>query len=98
MSSGCRASSDVIYKRLDGLFQAAKARSRSRDIFDPGEKLKLKNDSLNCCAAALEPFYFSHTDLEVVDAAFEYLVNPKQKGRRGSISRRARWSRWPSKC
>ncbi len=78
-----RSSPDVIYKRLDGLFQAAKARPRWRDIFDPGEKLKLKNDSLRLCAAALEPFYLSHTDLEVVDAAFEYLINPEQKGKKG---------------
>jgi type I restriction enzyme M protein len=78
-----RGSPDVIYRRFDGLFQAAKGRPRWGDIFDPGEKLKLKNDALLLCAAALEPFYLSRTDLEVVDAAFEYLINPEQKGKRG---------------
>jgi type I restriction enzyme M protein len=77
------ASPDAIYERFDGLFQAAKARPRWGDIFDPGEKLKLKGDSLRLCAAALEPYSLSRTDLDVVDAAFEYLINPEQKGQKG---------------
>ena len=72
-----RGSPDAIYKRFESLFQAAKNRPRWGEIFDVGDTLKLKDDALTLCAAALEPFYLSRTDLEVVDAAFEYLVNPE---------------------
>jgi type I restriction enzyme M protein len=76
-------SPDVIYKRFNGLFQAAKKRPHWNQIFDEGDTLKLKGDSLKLCAAALEPYSLSHTDLDAVDAAFEYLVNPEQKGQKG---------------
>lgn len=74
---------NVIYKRFDDLFQAAKRRPHWNEIFDEGDVLKLKGDALRLCAAALEPYSLSHTDLDAVDAAFEYLINPEQKGQRG---------------
>jgi len=74
---------DVVYRRFNGLFQAAKRRPHWEGIFDEGEILKLKGDALRLCAAALEPYSLSQTDLEAVDAAFEYLVNPEQKGKKG---------------
>jgi type I restriction enzyme M protein len=77
------ASPEVIYKRFDDLLQAAKKRPNWGDILDPGEALKLKGDALKLCASAIEPYSLTHTDLEVVDAAFEYLINPEQKGQKG---------------
>ena len=77
------ASPDVIYKRFNDLFQAAKKRSHWDQIFDDGEVLKLKGDALKLCCAALEPYSLAHTDLDAVDAAFEYLINPEQKGQKG---------------
>ena len=77
------ASPEMIFKRFDGLFQEAKKRPNWGDVFDEGEKLKLKDDALKLCAAALEQYTLTHTDLEVVDAAFEYLINPEQKGQKG---------------
>lgn len=74
---------DQIYKRFNDLFQAAKTRPHWNEIFDAGEVLKLNGDALKLCAAALEPFSLAHTDLDAVDAAFEYLVNPEQKGQKG---------------
>lgn len=74
---------DVIYKRLNDLFLAAKKRPHWGDIFDDGDVLKLRGDALRLCAAALEPHSLAHTDLDAVDAAFEYLVNPEQKGQKG---------------
>jgi len=76
-------SPDVIYKRFNVLFQAAKKRPHWDQIFDDGDVLKLKGDALRLCAAALEPYSLAHTDLDAVDAAFEYLVNPEQKGQKG---------------
>jgi len=74
---------DVIYKRFNDLFLAAKKRSHWNQIFDEGDVLKLRGDALRLCAAALEPYSVAHTDLDVVDAAFEYLINPEQKGQKG---------------
>ena len=74
---------EAAYNRLNGLFQDAKKRPHWGEIFDPGEQLKLRGDALKLCASALEPFSLAHTDLEVVDAAFEYLINPEQKGQKG---------------
>jgi type I restriction enzyme M protein len=77
------ASPEVIYRRFDDLLQAAKKRPNWGDILDQGEVLKLKGDALKLCASAIEPYSLTHTDLEVVDAAFEYLINPEQKGQKG---------------
>ena len=76
-------SPDVIYKRFNNLFQDAKKRPHWDQIFDEGEVLKLKGDALKLCSAALEPYSLAHTDLDAVDAAFEYLINPEQKGQKG---------------
>lgn len=74
---------DQVYERFNKLFQSAKTRPHWNEIFDAGDALKLNGDALKLCAAALEPVSLSHTDLDAVDAAFEYLVNPEQKGQKG---------------
>jgi type I restriction enzyme M protein len=74
---------EAVYERFNNLFIAAKARPTMEQIFDPGDTLKLQGDALRLCAAALEPFSLLKTDLDVIDAAFEYLVNPEQKGQMG---------------
>lgn len=72
-----------VYARFNKLFQEAKQRPHWNEIFDSGEVLKINGDALKLCAAALEPFSLAHTDLDAVDAAFEYLINPEQKGQKG---------------
>lgn len=74
---------EQVYDRFNKLFQSAKTRPHWNEIFDAGDVLKLNGDALKLCAAALEPLSLSHTDLDAVDAAFEYLVNPEQKGQKG---------------
>lgn len=74
---------EQLYEKIDGLFQAAKAKPSAGDLFDPGDHIKLTGDALRLCASAIEPLSLSHSDLEVMDAAFEYLVNPEQKGQKG---------------
>jgi type I restriction enzyme M protein len=77
------ADDDQLYERLDSLFQEAKSRPNAGDLFEPGDALKLSGDALRLCASALEPLSLAHSELEVMDAAFEYLVNPEQKGQKG---------------
>jgi type I restriction enzyme M protein len=76
-------SSEIVFKRFNDLFQAAKKRPKWGEIFDEGETIKLRGDALRLCAAAIEQFALASTDLNVVDAAFEYLINPEQKGKKG---------------
>lgn len=78
-----KADPDTVYERINGLFQEAKNRPGWQGIFDPDEVLKLKDDALILCASALEPLKFHDADLDVIDAAFEYLINPEQKGAKG---------------
>jgi len=78
-----KADPDTVYERIDGLFQEAKSRPGWGGIFDPDEILKLRDDALILCASALEPLKFHDADLDVIDAAFEYLINPEQKGAKG---------------
>jgi type I restriction enzyme M protein len=78
-----KADPDTVYERINGLFQEAKRRPGWQGIFDTDEILKLKDDALILCASALEPLKFHDADLDVIDAAFEYLINPEQKGAKG---------------
>lgn len=78
-----KADPDTVYERINGLFQEAKKRAGWQGIFDTDEFLKLKDDALIFCASALEPLRFHDADLDVIDAAFEYLINPEQKGAKG---------------
>lgn len=77
------APAEQVYSRFNNLFLAAKKRPHWNEIFDAGDALKLRGDALKLCASALEPISLAHTDLDAVDAAFEYLVNPEQKGQKG---------------
>jgi type I restriction enzyme M protein len=78
-----KADPETLYERINGLFQEAKIRSHWQGIFDADEVLKLRDDALILCASALEPLRFHDADLDVIDAAFEYLINPEQKGAKG---------------
>jgi len=78
-----KADPETVYDRINRLFQEAKNRPGWQGIFDADEVLKLKDDALILCAAALEPLKFHDADLDVIDAAFEYLINPEQKGAKG---------------
>jgi type I restriction enzyme M protein len=53
------------------------------EIFDPAEKLQLTPQALAACISVLEPYQFFGSDLDVLDAAFEHLINPEQKGDKG---------------
>jgi type I restriction enzyme M protein len=78
-----KADPEAVYERINGLFQEAKKRPGWTGIFDEDEVLKLRDEALILCASALEPLKFHDADLDVIDAAFEYLINPEQKGAKG---------------
>jgi type I restriction enzyme M protein len=71
------------YKRLNGLFK--KAAEEWPDIFAESEKIELSPEALVTVASALQENRFFDADLEVIDAAFEHLINPEQKGDKGQF-------------
>jgi type I restriction enzyme M protein len=69
------------YKRLNGIFHAAC--EEWPDIFAPSEKIELTPEALIAVASAFQTKRFFDADLDVIDAAFEYMINPEQKGDKG---------------
>jgi len=69
------------YKRLNGLFK--KASAEWSDIFSAADKIELTPEALIAVASAFQTKKFFDADLDVIDAAFEYMINPEQKGDKG---------------
>ncbi|AEF84895.1 N-6 DNA methylase [Treponema primitia ZAS-2] len=69
------------FKRISDLF--ASAQNEWNGIFEPGTKFKLSHNHLKTCVSYLQDIKLFNSNLEVVDDAFEYLVNKEQKGEKG---------------
>lgn len=52
-------------------------------VFAPGEKIRLTADHLQVCVGSLEEWKLFNSNLDVIDDAFEYLVNKSSKGEKG---------------
>ena len=74
---------EELLDRIQGLFVKATQRRGWNEIFDPAEKIQLTAQALAPCVSELEPYRFFGSDLDVLDAAFEHLINPEQKGDKG---------------
>lgn len=59
------------------------AKSEWEGVFSPDEKIKLNPDHLQVCVGSLEEWKLFNSNLDVVDEAFEYLVNKSSKGEKG---------------
>ncbi len=69
------------YKRLNGLFK--KASAEWSDIFSNADNIELTPEALIAVASAFQTKKFYDADLDVIDAAFDYMINPEQKGDKG---------------
>lgn len=74
---------DELFKRIKGLFVKATEHPGWNEIFDPAERIQLTPQALVPCVSELDRYRFFGSDLDVLDAAFEHLVNPEQKGDKG---------------
>jgi len=74
---------EELHKRIQGLFDQATRHPGWNEIFDPAEKIQLTPQALVPCVTELEKYRFFGSDLDVLDAAFEHLINPEQKGDKG---------------
>ena len=69
------------YKRITGLFE--NAQNHWKGIFPDKTSFKLNQTHLKTCVSYLQDIKLFNSNLEVVDDAFEYLVNKEQKGDKG---------------
>jgi type I restriction enzyme M protein len=60
-----------------------KAKERWEGVFAAGAKLELTPSHLAVCVSSLEKVKLFNSNLEVVDEAFEYLINQTSKGEKG---------------
>lgn len=67
--------------RIQALFD--KARSKWEGVFSPDAKILLTPSHLSVCVASLQDVKLFNSNLEVVDEAFEYLINKSSKGEKG---------------
>ena len=66
---------------IQSLFDDAK--KQWEGVFADDEKIKLSADHLQVCIGSLEEWKLFNSNLDVVDEAFEYLVNKSSKGEKG---------------
>ena len=67
--------------KIQDLFD--KARGKWEGIFSDDAKLQLTPSHLAVCVASLEGVKLFNSNLDVVDEAFEYLINKSSKGEKG---------------
>lgn len=67
--------------KIQDLFD--KARKKWKGIFSEDAKIDLTPSHLAVCVASLEKVKLFNSNLEVVDEAFEYLINKSSKGEKG---------------
>ena len=67
--------------KIQDLFD--KARAKWEGVFPIGAKIDLTPSHLAVCVASLEKVKLFNSNLEVVDEAFEYLINKSSKGEKG---------------
>ncbi|MCX7068956.1 MAG: type I restriction enzyme HsdR N-terminal domain-containing protein [Methylococcales bacterium] len=67
--------------KIQDLFD--KARGKWEGVFTDDAKLQLTPSHLSVCIASLESVMLFNSNLDVVDEAFEYLINKSSKGEKG---------------
>ena len=67
--------------KIQELFEDAKAKWEG--VFPDGAKIELTPSHLAICVASLESVKLFNSNLDVVDDAFEYLINKSSKGEKG---------------
>jgi type I restriction enzyme M protein len=67
--------------KIQDLFD--KARSKWEGVFPEGSKIDLTPSHLAVCVSSLEGVKLFNSNLDVVDEAFEYLINKSSKGEKG---------------
>lgn len=70
-----------LREKIQTLFEEAK--QEWQGVFSPDTKIALTRSHLSVCIASLQNVKFFNSNLEVIDEAFEYLVNKSSKCEKG---------------
>lgn len=70
-----------LKQRLEKLFSAA--RDQWEGVFPTDERIRLTPDHLQVCIGSLEEYKLFNSNLDIIDEAFEYLINQTSKGDKG---------------
>ena len=70
-----------LRRRMDELFDEAKAKWEG--VFAAGERIRLSGSHLQVCVSYLEEYKLFNSNLDVIDEAFEFLINKSSKGEKG---------------
>jgi len=75
------SSESKLREQIQNLFNQAK--QKWQGVFEPSSKLELTASHLAICVASLQDVKLFNSNLEVIDEAFEYLINQSAKGAKG---------------
>lgn len=67
---------DDVYNKINELFQ--KAQKKWRGVFPDDSRIEMQKGALKSCVKELQNVKLFNSNLEVVDDAFEHLVNNNQ--------------------
>lgn len=70
-----------LKNKIQNLFD--KAKEEWQGVFSLDEKIQLSDSHLSICVASLQNVKLFNSNLDVVDEAFEYLMNKSSKGEKG---------------
>ncbi|MBW4421081.1 MAG: N-6 DNA methylase [Myxacorys californica WJT36-NPBG1] len=70
-----------LKEAIQALFD--EARRKWHGVFPDDDRIKLSADHLQVCVGSLEEWKLFNSNLDVIDDAFEYLVNKSAKGEKG---------------
>lgn len=70
-----------LQEKIQKLFD--KAKEQWNGIFKEDDKIDLTRSHLSVCVGSLERVKFFNSNLDVIDDAFEYLINKSSKGEKG---------------
>ncbi|MBQ7578675.1 MAG: N-6 DNA methylase [Synergistaceae bacterium] len=74
---------NALKQNIQELFK--KAQAKWPGVFSKDEKISLTPSHLSVCVASLQEVKLFNSNLDVIDDAFEYLMNKSQKGEKGQF-------------
>lgn len=70
-----------LKQKIQALFD--KAKGKWEGVFEESNKIQLTTSHLSVCVSSLQDVKLFNSNLDVVDEAFEYLINKSSKGEKG---------------
>ena len=76
-------SSEQVKRAIENLLEGAKRQWRG--VFEPTDKIELRDEHLKVCVSFLEKIKLFNSNLQIIDEAFEYLIPQVSKKKEGQF-------------